>query len=282
LSYAPINRNVQGKAATKEGQFTQSGEGGAEYADRAESQIELHKFVDVCFEKKAKLTFEEFKQISENVTSEMFFCIFSLMRTRFPSMAMFQRYEQGLKKSAEELLKSPSVGKRMAPPKILSKFSQMSQLVKFSTPKVESHTFRVAKPDIDENVEDNKNTSAQKPYMTKMIGKPKSSFAPNSKDPMSPVTSVVRLPNTRVKSKEVINSPSVFLKGQPTERLLFCECGKEITDFNKLLCGDCVNKLKQPKYEGYLTKKSKKGLKKYWVCIDKKELFCILNIYSRQ
>jgi hypothetical protein len=273
LSHAPINKNSEGKFIPKEGQFTQSGGGGEEFSDRAESQLELIKLMDVCFEKKAKLGFEEFKKVSEDVTSEMFFCLFTLVKTKFPSLATFKRYEQGLKKSSESLLLSPSIGKRMAPPKVLSKFSGMSQLVKFSTPKVESHTVRIKKAEDDENPEESKGTTAQRPYLSKLSGKPKSTFAPGGNAPASPVSSAVRLPNQKLKSKEVINSPSVFLGGQKTDKLLFCECGKEITDYDKLLCAECVNKLKQPKCESYLLKKSKKELKKFWACIEKKELY---------
>lgn len=250
--------------------------------DRAESQIELNNLVDVCFEKKAKIDFEEFKRVAEKVTSEMFFCIFSLIKTHLPSIAMLKKYEQGLKKSSETLLLSPSLGKKMAPAKILSKFSQLSSLVQFSTPRVETRTLRVQKSEEGEVVEENKKTAAQVPYFNKVAGKPKSSFAPNSAVAASPgvTAQAVRLPNAKLKAQEVINSPSTFLQGQATEKLLFCECGKEISDFNLLLCADCVNKLNQPKCEGYLTKKAKTEIKKYWMCIEKRELFCILHMLN--
>jgi hypothetical protein len=55
--------------------------------------------------------------------------------------------------------------------------------------------------------------------------------------------------------------------------VLFCECGKIITDFDKLLCKDCLNKATDPKCEGFLYRK-KKTINCYWMCIDKKELYC--------
>jgi hypothetical protein len=277
LSHAPIVKNAKDKIIPKEGQFTQGGGGGEDYTDRAECQKELNDLVNVCFGQNVKIDFTQFKEITEKVTSEMFFCIFSLIMTHFPSLSMFKRYEQGLKKKA--LLMSPSSSRRVAPAKILSKFSGMSQMVKFSTPKLESRTLRVQRAEEEENVEETKNPTVQRPYLSKLSNKPKSSFAPNSNMPGSPgITAAVRLPNAKIKAQEVINSPSTFLKGDKTERLvLFCECGKEISDFDKLLCKDCSSKLTQPKCEGYLTRKTKKGIKKYWMCIEKKELFCMFR-----
>lgn len=257
--------------------LTQSGGGAEEFVDRAESQLELLNLVNLCFEEKQKIDFAEFKRITEKVSSEMFFCIFSLVMTKFPSLAIFKKYEQGLKKTAEaQLLRSPNSGLKIAPPKVLSKFAQMTNIVKFSTPKIESKTLRVQKPEEKDILEETKGSVAQKPYSSKLITKPKSSFAPNSPAPNAQMANVVRLPNAKVKEQQIINSPSVFLAGEHAEKLLFCECGKEITDYDKLLCADCSSKLKTPKCEGYLSVKSKKkGLKQYWMCIDKKDLFGI-------
>jgi len=280
LSHAPIDKKAKDKAVPKEGLFTQGGGGGEEFVDRAESQLELINLVNLCFGEKQIIDFEEFKKITDNVTSEMFICIFSLVKTKFPSLATFKGYEQKLKKNAElKLLRSPNAGKKLAPPKVLSKFSQMSNLVRFSTPKTESKTLRIQKAEEGEILEDTKLAIPQKPYLSKLSNKPtKSSFAPNSPAPNTHMSSVVRLPNTKIKEQQVINSPSTFLGGESTEKLLFCECGNEITDFDKLLCTDCCNKLKQPKCEGYLSVKTKaKAFKKHWMSIEKKDLYSILK-----
>eukprot|EP01022_Parablepharisma_sp_SALTPOND_P006660 TRINITY_DN126_c1_g1_i1.p1 TRINITY_DN126_c1_g1~~TRINITY_DN126_c1_g1_i1.p1 ORF type:complete len:708 (+),score=74.27 TRINITY_DN126_c1_g1_i1:471-2594(+) len=275
LSHAPIDKpHVDGYSRTKEGKITQSGVGGEDYFDRAESQKELQNLVDICFGDKTKMNFEDFKTVTEKVSSEMFLCLFSLLKTRFPSLAQFKRYEQGLKKKTESLLRTPTSGRRLAAPKVLSKFSPLSQLVKFSTPKLESKTLRVAKADVPESPEEVKSLTAQRPYLSKISAKPKSGFAPSPLPHDSPIGPAVRLANTKVKSHDVTNSPSTFLSGKSGPDLtLFCECGKTITDLDKLLCEDCIAKMNEPKCEGYLLRK-KKGIKKFWFCIDKKELYC--------
>lgn len=278
LSHAPIEKPNKDKAVAKEGQFTQSGGGGEEYIDRAQSQIELQSLVNICFKDKAKLTFEEYKHVTESVTSEMFFCIFSLVIIHFPSLAQFKRYEQGLKKGTDPLLLSPTQGRKMAQPKILTKFSPLTHMVQFSTPQINFHALRVHKQEENVENEDIKTDTAQKPSLAKAVAKNAPGFeSPPNKLPLSPITSAARLPNTKVDTKELLKSPSMFLGGKAVEALLFCECGKEISDLDKLLCADCCNKLNQPKCEGYLSKKSA-ALKKYWMCIEKRELYCIIRM----
>lgn len=288
LSHAPIEKHCTDSAVTREGKITQSGIASEDYKDRAESQKELNNLVDTCFGDKTKLTFDDFKNIIENVSSDMFLCLFSLVRTHFPSLAQFQRYEQGLQKKTEvALLRSPTSGRRIAAPKILSKFSTMSQIVKFSTPKLQSHALRVERDSLEsENIEETKAATAQHPYMSKLSLKPRSGFAPGGKASNvvagidSPIGPAVRLPNAKLKTHDVTDSPTSFLSGNAgtgeSSPMLFCECGKSISDFNKLLCADCVAKYNAPKCEGYLIRKRKKGVKKYWFCIDKKEIYCII------
>ena len=265
LSHSPISKLGIDKVITKEGQFTQSGGGGEEYIDRAESQKELNNLVDICFEGKTKLTFDDFKRIAESVSSEMFLCMFSLVKTHFPSLTQFKRYEQGLKKKVDTLLRSPNSARKLASPKVLSKFSTLSQMVKFSTPKMESKALRVEKSNDAESIEDTKELHSSKAALSKFGPKPKSSFAPSDAVD-SPIGPTVRL-LTPVKSKETSAS------APPPDIALFCECGKTIVDFDRLLCADCLKQLTESKCEGYLSKCGKKGNKKYWVCIEKRELF---------
>jgi hypothetical protein len=99
--------------------------------------------------------------------------------------------------------------------------------------------------------------------------------SPNvNKPPLSPIAPVARLTNVKIEKKELLKSPSTFLGSLHTESILFCECGKEITDLNKLLCKDCLTKVKQPRCEGYINKLSEKKIKKYWMCVERRELYC--------
>ena len=274
LSHAPIDKPLSSASAAREGKITQNGVCAEDYADRAESQKELSNLVDMCFGSKTKINLEEFKTISEKISSEMFLCLFSLLKTHFPSLAQFKRYEQGLHSSTDATLRTPTTSRRLAVPKVLSKFSPLAQMVKFSTPKLESRALRDVKKDDTPSKEEGKSAAPRSAILAKLGGKPKSSFAqPSMQD--SPIGPTVRLANTKLKSHDVLKSPSTFLAGKSAELTLFCECGKTITDLNKLLCDDCIAKASQQKCEGYLYRRNKKKkTTKRWYCIDKKELYC--------
>ena len=134
LSHAPINKNSTEVNSLSEGQFTQNGGGGEEYTDRLESQKELDKLINICFGKQEKLTFEDFKKVTEKVSSEMFLCIFSLIKTHFPSIDQFKKYEQGMRKYSDNLIRSPVSKRKLASPKVLTSFSTLSNIVKHSSP----------------------------------------------------------------------------------------------------------------------------------------------------
>jgi len=46
------------------------------YLDRVQSQEEIAKLLNLCMKGKDKINFEEFNQITEKVSSEMFLCVF--------------------------------------------------------------------------------------------------------------------------------------------------------------------------------------------------------------
>ena len=262
LSHAPLEKTKY--ETEKEGKITQNGGCLEEYSDRAETQKELNDLAEVCFKEKEKINITEFKNAIENISSEMFLCLFTLIRTRFPTLADFMKYKQ--QHEIKTLPLTPKSMRRLAAPKMLSKFSSVSQVVKFSTPKLQSRTLRILKPDDNEESKDSRGS-----YITKMV-KPKSGFAPNPTMPtiMNPV---VRLPNSKDNMQDVTRSPTTYLQGKGQGIALFCECGKVINDLDKLICDDCITKKNEPKCEGYLYRKDK-SLIKSWYSLDKKDLYC--------
>lgn len=270
LSHTPMNKaDEKITEIVQEGQFTQSGGGCDDYIDRAESQKELNNLVNICFADTPKMSFENFRNTLENVSSEMFLCIFSLLKTHFPTLMQYKYYEQGLRKKSDGLLASPSSGRRLALPKVLSRFSPLSSIVKFATPKLESRTIKIEKPNEEEIGEESKTGP---PVVVRKATKQKSSFSKHVPD--SPITPAVRLSLAKPQMASLTNSP-IEPKG---ETKLFCECGKQISDFNKLLCSECILNLSSTKCEGKLMKFAKGKVKAFWVCVEKKELFSTIFV----
>eukprot|EP00826_Nyctotherus_ovalis_P013408 TRINITY_DN1361_c0_g1_i3.p1 TRINITY_DN1361_c0_g1~~TRINITY_DN1361_c0_g1_i3.p1 ORF type:complete len:342 (-),score=93.50 TRINITY_DN1361_c0_g1_i3:462-1487(-) len=55
--------------------------------------------------------------------------------------------------------------------------------------------------------------------------------------------------------------------------MIFCECGNTISNFDKLLCDECILRAAEEKCDGYLYCKEKE-LIKYWFSIEKKDIYC--------
>ena len=91
----------------------------------------------------------------------------------------------------------------------------------------------------------------------------------------------IRLPNAKENLKDVTKSPSLFLQGKSNGLALFCECGKPINDFDKLMCDDCIESKNVTTCEGYLFRKDTKFIK-CWFSLDKKDLYSYDNKIDTQ
>ena len=290
LSHAPLYTK---KHVEKEGKITQSGEGSEEYADRSETQKELYDLTKMCFKDKEKINIDEFKNAIENETSEMFLCPFSLLKTHFPSVDQFQKYELRAKNQAKALLMTPTTGRRLAPPKALSKFSSMAKMVEFHTPKLESRSFMLNSEDYG-GTDEGSNFAVQRPYFSKIVGAAKcnpplaTASSPTTGD--APAISAVRLANVKIALNDVTKSPTQFLARKDLKDItktpstflhdrkidapmLFCQCGNTISDFNKLMCDECIIANKDKTFEGHLYRLNQ-HLIKLWFVIGKKDLYC--------
>ena len=86
LSYVPLSQILADKKdeGRKEGAFTKSGGGlyfprsnadSEVYLDRVQSQEELAKLLSYCMKDTEKINLEEFTQITEKLSCEMFLCV---------------------------------------------------------------------------------------------------------------------------------------------------------------------------------------------------------------
>lgn len=130
LSYVPIKSSA--RAYQEEGLFTSKGGGREEFADRAQSQIELEALLNICFESKEKLNFNEFYNLVKEKASEIFICVYSVLKSNLPSLAGFKRAQIGVKKKSSSVLRVPRKGERVAFATTLDKFTPTSEIVKQS------------------------------------------------------------------------------------------------------------------------------------------------------
>lgn len=89
LSHVPLSQLITPKKVEEvntEGAYTKAGGGLYKlhiiislyrnvYLDRIQSQEELTKLLGICMKDKAKINLEEFRDITENISCEMFLCV---------------------------------------------------------------------------------------------------------------------------------------------------------------------------------------------------------------
>ena len=255
---------------------------------------------EACFKGKVTLSCDDFAHIIDHIDSGMFLCILSLLRTHFPSFSQFKRYDTAHKKSGDKLLRPSSMGRKIASPRHLSKFTSVSGLARSSSIKnfkedggkspasktEEPKTTAPGKtkkevPKSKFSSKDSKESSFKTEPAT---GKdsPNLSRGANTSISLAAVNSsgilpAIRLPNAKENLVDVTKSPSHYLGTKRAEEpVLFCQCGRQITNFDVLQCDVCMNNESDLKLEGCLCTRSKKTgkLKKAWYVVEKKEMYC--------
>lgn len=250
LSHVPIE-NINGSflgVTNRSKEETSTIDGKEEFAARAESQKEINTLVETCFKRKLILNCEDFGHVIDHIDSGMFLCLLSLLRVHLPSLSEFQRYNSKQKgKGSGEKFQG---GRKLAVSKVLSRFAPVSGLTRSSS---------------SESLIASKREEAKKEI-------PKSKFGKTSDVKKSGTASGVRLSNKKV----VLTPPEDKPKPETNVQLLFCQCGRQLTDFNALKCESCKQADTTQKFEGYLythTDRPNKCEKK-WYVIDKKTFYC--------
>ncbi len=266
--------------ATAEGskETSKAEEGKEDFVARVENQKEINELMELCFKGKFTLSCDDFGYIIDNIDSAMFLCPLSLLRGHLPTFEEFKRYESALnhtKGSSNDHLLSPKSGRRMAAARVLSKFAHASD----GAPNKSSLSRSSSLANLASLKPAESEDSKAKDHPKSKFGggkHPVASRAAEGTD--SPIMPAVRLANAKQDSVDVTKSPSLALSAAVREeQLLFCQCGKQITDFNKLQCDGCLAKELGLKYEGCLLSRGRKNgrVKKMWYVIEKREMYCM-------
>jgi len=221
-----------------------------DFAVRAESQKEINTLVETCFRRKLTLNIEDFGHVIEHIDSGMYLCLLSLLRVHLPSLSEFQKYSSG-QKGKGTAVRSQG-GRKLATSKVLSSFAPVSGL----TRSFSSGDFAASK---------NKELKKEMP---------KSSFGKIADTKKSSTASGVRLCNQKT---PLIPTSSTGIKSEiVTEQLLFCQCGRQLIDFNALKCESCKQADLAQGFKGYLYTQSDKSNKfeKNWYVANKKVFYC--------
>jgi hypothetical protein len=253
LSHVPIE-NINGSflgAANRSSSYSPvSTRSKEEFAVRAESQKEINTLVETCFKHKLILNVEDFNHVIEYIDSGMYLCLLSLLRVHLPSLSEFQKYNS-TQKSKGAAVKSQG-GRKLAISKVLCSFAPVSGLTRSSS---------------SESIVASKSKELKKEL-------PKSKFGKTLDVKKSCIASGVRLTNQKVPLTPT--TPTEVKPETTTEQLLFCQCGRQLTDFDTLRCESCKQADCAQRFEGYLYTPTEKpnNFEKKWYAVDKKVFYC--------
>jgi Ca2+-binding EF-hand superfamily protein len=128
LSYVPIKSSAGERQ--EERRLTFEGAGTEEFIDRVQSQFEIDTLLDIYFEGDEKLNFEKFSKAMKDKASEIFICLYSVLKSNLPSLVNLKRTVLSSKKGSSRALHSTMKDYKVAVAKVLNKFVPTSEIVK--------------------------------------------------------------------------------------------------------------------------------------------------------
>jgi len=102
--------------------------------DRVQTQEEISLLIKNVFGDKKRINYEDYIKINQEMTSEMFLSILTLLQTNLPCSVNYYRYKNNYEKYVGEDTKeaegeTSGIVKSIASPRIMSKLSPVAQLV---------------------------------------------------------------------------------------------------------------------------------------------------------
>jgi len=130
LSHVPIVNKIEGQTIS-EGSFKREGGGNSTYIDRSETQEEIQLLIQTVFGEKMRINYDEYMKIQQDVTSEMFLSLLTLLQTNLPCSVNFYRYKNNYEKYlGENGCDTGGTVKQLSSPRIVGKLSPINQLAK--------------------------------------------------------------------------------------------------------------------------------------------------------
>jgi Ca2+-binding EF-hand superfamily protein len=136
MSHIPVDSAVK-KEMEGEGRFTQENGGNMAFLDRIQTQQEIQLLLDEVYGSKKRLSFDEFKRVNMEDTSEMFLSIMLMLQTHLPCSENFFRYKQNYTKyvsgdgtEGEKKEQPEGTVTEIASPKMLSRMAPIQNMAR--------------------------------------------------------------------------------------------------------------------------------------------------------
>ena len=100
------------------------------FMDRVQTQEEISLLIANVFGDKNRIKYEDYVKINQEVSSEMFLSIMTLLQTNLPCSVNYYRYKNNYEKYVGEGdKKEGEVVRTIASPRLMSKLSPVTNLV---------------------------------------------------------------------------------------------------------------------------------------------------------
>lgn len=270
--------------------------------DRIQTQEEISLLITNVFGDKKRINYEDYVKINQEMSSEMFLSILTLLQSNLPCSVNYYRYKNNYEKYVGEEKKDgdkpveQGVVKTIASPRLMSKLSPVAQFVKnqginvnpMSQKGLLKYALNKDKVDQKKFVDDNSDSDNDQDFSK--FGSKKAAQAEKERREKEleeikrqgldkiDESGAIRLPNRIAKGvtidpntgtakaaneRDVIMSPTSFLRGAASPRINSFGAGNE---------EDCIQ------FEGEMIRKATETkLKKYWYCLLGKELYVYKN-----
>ena len=293
LSYVPIT-TMSSAMREEEGMFTRGGGGSDTYYDRMKVQKQLLQLFNITLKEKPIINFEEFKNIVNKISSDMYLCVFIIVRDKLPNMKVFMQYKVDFKVDLSKLPATEMVSPKMttlSPSSMIIKSSPYMKaligkgkkpltsnlLLKGFSLNVEETPEEIMLPNNDEaSSEDSKEQISEKDTSVKE----KLEF-----DDVKRLPNAIIIDNSQEDKKtdtkiDLMLSPTSFLSRKDKKvSMAICICGK-LCEVKKDRCIDCLAQQCSKEVKSYLyIKKEGNKLKRYWCKLMGSNILC--NLLSR-
>ena len=306
LSYVPM-QTIEQLGHCKEGIYTCGGGGHDSYYDRVQIQMQMYQLFTIVMANQAFLTLDDFKKLVVTSFSDMFICLFLLIRQKLPGMSILSKsnesYKTDLIQKDDFIISTNPILNKLTPSHsihigspfcssipittnskpnpFLQRFIDNNESLKNEgvTKSKQSEPIKKGEEDI---VPDDTETTAIK--IPEMSTNPSTLISSKNKDKKTPSLDASRMCNVSIINKnleahlklqnkiDLHLSPTLFLdKNKGNHIADICKCGK-MCEFGSTLCVNC-KKIKELVGNMYIMEDSEK-LTMHWFRLIDNNLFC--------
>lgn len=215
--------------------------------------------INLSFQGKTQINFEEFIDIIEKVSSDVFFCIYLYLKKFVPSYNDFNQF--CLSKNIIKECQTPiSQVKTLASPKVISRYSSQikcenevskKDLLEPSSKSTTSTSLQCAQGNSGK-------FNLQLNFSSLHLDKETDNLEIPSECDLDPITPAQKRGNYKYYNTDVSITPCNYNHNLNNEALIFCSCGQKVDDINDPICINCKIMENNCKCSGIVMKYSNK------------------------